>query len=123
MTTNQTSAFDRFNEALRGLDDQFHDMREQFDERRQSLERDVRQRAEEVQTQVRKSSLYKRATRARRDWEEQVDRTRTSLYDVFGLATKSEVDRLNRKLNTISRKLNDLTKEFKREGDEEIEGA
>jgi hypothetical protein len=33
------------------------------------------------------------------------------VYGVFGIASKSDVDRLNRKLNQLSRKLSDLTKE------------
>ena len=53
--------------------------------------------------------------------EEQVDKARASLYDVFGLASKSDVDKLNRKLNQISRKLNELAKEPKADSKEALE--
>jgi len=109
----ESTGFDRFNDALRSLDDQIQDLREQFDDRRKGIEKEVRQRADDVQSQLKKNPLYKRAERARKDWEEQIDKARSSVYDVFGLATKSDIDKLNKKLNTISRKLTDLAKEAK----------
>ena len=109
----ESTAFDRFNEALRSLDDQIQDLREQFDDRRKGLEKDFRKRADDVQTQLRKNTVYKRAEQARKDWEGQIDKARTGVYDLFGLATKSDIDKLNKKLNTISRKLTDLSKEAK----------
>ena len=109
----ETTAFDRFNDALRGLDDQIQDLRGQFDDRRKGLETDLRQRADEVQSQIKKSNLFKRADETRKQWEEQVDKARASVYDVFGLASKSDLEKLNKKLNSISRKLTDLSKEAK----------
>ena len=109
----ESTAFDRFNEALRSLDDQIQDLREQFDDRRKGLEKDLRKRADDVQTQIKKNPIYKRADQARKDWEGQIDKARASVYDLFGIATKSDIDKLNKKLNTISRKLTDLSKEAK----------
>jgi len=109
----ESTGFDRFNDALRNLDDQMQDLREQFDDRRKDIEKEVRQRADDVQSQLRKSPLYRRAEQVRKDWEEQISSARSSVYDVFGLATKSDIDKLNKKLNTISRKLTDLAKEAK----------
>ncbi len=110
MATSQT-AVDRFNEAIQSLDEQLQGLREQFDDRRKEFETDLRKRADKVQSEVQKSALYKRATQARKEVTDQVDKARESLYDVFGIASKADVDKLNRKLSSISRKLNDLSKE------------
>ena len=115
MAASQTTPFDRFNDALRTLDDQIQDLRGQFDDRRKDLEKDLRSRAKDIQAQVSKSDLYKRATRVRDDWEDQADQVRGRFYRVFGLATKSDIEKLNKKLNSISRKLSDIAKEAKEE--------
>ena len=110
MATTQTP-IDRFNEALKSLDEQLQGVRDQFDERRKEFEADLRKRAQKVQSDVKKSALFQRVDRARRGVEDQVEKTREAIYDVFGIASKSDVDRLSRKLSSISRKLNDLAKD------------
>ena len=47
---------------------------------------------------------------ARKNVEDRVERGREQIYDVFGLASKAELQRINRKLNLISKKLNELTR-------------
>ena len=111
MAEVSTNGFDRFNEALRGLDDQLQDMRDRFDERRQDVEKRLKGFRKDVETQLRKSDLYRRVEQVRKDVEEQVETRREQVYDVFGIASKAEVDRLNRKLNAISKKLNELAKD------------
>ncbi|MFQ5512801.1 MAG: hypothetical protein ACE5FG_00070 [Myxococcota bacterium] len=111
MAETQTTGFDRFNEALRNLDEQLHELRERFDDRRKRVEGEVRKRAERIQTDLRKSTVYKRAEEARRGLEDRVERARTQVFDAFGLATKADIARLNRKLTTISKKLSELTRE------------
>ena len=111
MAEANANGFDRFNEALRNLDDQLQELRERFDDRRKKTEKRVREFRKDVETQLRKSPIYRRAERVRKDVEEQVESTRDQLYDAFGIASKSEVDKLNRKLSAISKKLNELAKE------------
>ncbi len=36
-------------------------------------------------------------------------RGRTQLFEVFGIASKSEIDKINRKLNKLSKKLNEFS--------------
>ena len=40
-----------------------------------------------------------------------MDRGRLQLYEVFGIASKSEIQKLSRKLNTLSKKLSEFTRE------------
>ena len=111
MATTQASGFDRFNEALRNLDDQLQTLRDRFDDRRKQLERQFRRRADRLQDDIRTSTAFKRAERARKDVGDAVEKARDQVMEVFGLATKSDIERLSRKLNTLSKKVNELSKE------------
>ncbi len=111
MSSTQASGFDRFNETLRNLDHQLQDLRGRFDTRRKRFESKVRKQADRVQTDLRKSTVYKRAEQARKDIEGTLERTRSTIFEAVGLATKADVEKLNRKLNVVARKLSELTKE------------
>jgi hypothetical protein len=111
MARAHANAFDRFNDALRGLDDQLQELRERFDERRDSIRSEIRKQTDRIETQLRKSALYRRAEEVGKDLVDQVDQARSQLYDVIGVASKSEVDKINKKLSAISKKLNDLAKD------------
>ena len=91
----QTTPFDRFNDALKSLDDQIQELREQFDGRRKDLEKDLRERASSVRGQLEQSNLYKRAESARRQVEDRVERACVGVYESIGLATKADIDRLS----------------------------
>ena len=105
------SGFERLNDAFRNLDDQLQELRERFDDQLRRVENSWKERRGEIGAQVRKTALFRRGERVRKDFEEQVDRRRSSLYDAFGLASKSEIQKLSRKLNTLSKKLNELASE------------
>lgn len=109
MAQTRSSGFDRFNDALKSLDEQLQDLRERFDHQRKKLERDVRKRAEKLQSRVQESDLYKRAETARKDLESRVDSSRSQIYDVFGIASKHEIEKLNRRMNKISKQLSELS--------------
>ena len=111
MSQARANGFDRFNDALKSLDEQLQEVREGFEERRKRFETELKKRRESIETRVRKTELFKHAERVRRDVEEQVESSRSQLYDAFGIASKSEIDKLHKKLNTISRKLNELSRE------------
>jgi polyhydroxyalkanoate synthesis regulator phasin len=101
MAHTRTSGFDRFNDALKSLDEQLQDLRERFDHQRH--------RAEQLQERVQGSDLYKRAEQGYKDLGSRVDETRTQIYDVFGIASKAEVDKLHKRLNKISKQISDLS--------------
>ena len=111
MAQTHASGFDRFNEVLRSLDDQLQELRDRFDTRRQKVESEFRKRRDRIEEDVRDSSLFQRADEVRKDLGGRVERGRDQLYGVFGLASRAEVQKLNRKLNSISKKVNELAKE------------
>ena len=93
MAHARSSGFDRFNDALKSLDEQLQDLRERFDHQRHRVEREVRKRAEK--------SFGEIGTRA--------DEARSQIYDVFGIASKAEVEKLHKRLNKISKQIHDLS--------------
>ncbi len=105
----RTTSFDRFNDALKSLDEQLQDLRERFDHGRQRVEKEVRKRAEAAAERIQETDLYKRADKLRKDVETRVDESRTRIYDVFGIASKSEVEKLHKRLNKISKQITDLS--------------
>ncbi len=111
MAEPSNSGLERLNDAFRNLDDQLQELRERFDDQLRRAENSWNERREELRSQVSKTALYKRGEQMRKDLEEQVDRGRAQLYEVFGIASKSEIQKLSRKLNTVSKKLNELARE------------
>lgn len=109
MAHARATGFDRVNDALKSLDEQLQDLRERFDHQRQRVEREVRKRATQLQERIQDSEIYKRADQARKDIETRVDETRSQIYDVFGIASKSEVEKLHKRLNKISKQIHDLS--------------
>ena len=111
MAELRESGFERFNDALRGLDDQLQDLRDRFDTRRRKVEKELGKRRDRVRNELRGTSVFQRAEKVRKDIEDRVERGREQIYDVIGLASKAEIQRLNRKLNTVTKKVNELAKE------------
>jgi hypothetical protein len=109
MAHARSTGFDRFNDALKSLDEQLQDLRERFDHQRHRVEREVRKRAEQVQERIQDSDLYKRAERGYKEIGDRVEETRSQIYDVFGIASKAEIEKLNRRLNKISKQIHDLS--------------
>jgi len=109
MAQIRSSGFDRFNDALKSLDEQLQDLRERFDHQRRRVEREVRKRAERLQTRVQETDLYKRAETVRKDLGERAETGRSQIYDVFGIASKHEIEKLNKRMNKISKQLTELS--------------
>jgi len=111
MAQASTSAFDRFNDALRGLDDQIQELRERIAERRKTFRAEFRKQTGRLEQTLRKSTLYRRAEQAGKDLSETVDQSREQIYGVFGIASKAEVEKLHRKLAHLTKRLNDIAKD------------
>jgi chromosome segregation ATPase len=109
MATARSNGFERFNDALKSLDEQLQDLRERFDHQRQRVEREVRKRAEQLQERVQETELFKRAEQGYKDIGSRVEETRSQIYDVFGIASKAEIEKLNKRLNKISKQITDLS--------------
>ncbi|MEE9280552.1 MAG: hypothetical protein V3V67_10290 [Myxococcota bacterium] len=111
MAEASNRGFERLNDALRNLDDQLQELRERVDDQVKRFESKLQERREELRVQLSKTGLVKRTRQVRKDIEEQVEQRRGQLYDAFGIASRSEIQKLDRKLNTISKKLNELARQ------------
>jgi len=105
----RTTSFDRFNDALKSLDEQLQDLRERFDHGRQRVEKEVRKRYERAAERIQDTDLYKRAEKLRKEVETRVEEGRSQIYDVFGIASKQEIKKLHKRLNKISKQIADLS--------------
>ena len=111
MPQAQGNVFDRFNDTLKNLDGQLQELRDRFDDQRKKVEGQVGQQREKLESQIRESALYRRGEQVAQDVGEQLERGRAQLFEVFGIASKSEIDKINRKLNRISKRLNEFAKQ------------
>jgi polyhydroxyalkanoate synthesis regulator phasin len=110
MATPETNGFERINEVFRSLDDQLADWRERFEDGRKKVENEIRKRGEGVADQV--GSEFRKATeQVRREIEGELEKRRSQVLDLIGIATKSDLDKLSKRINAISRRLSTLTKE------------
>ena len=96
MAQTRSSGFDRFNDALKSLDEQLQDLRERFDQQRRRVEREVRKRAEKLQTRVQETDLYKRAEGAEQDprcGSRSISADRLAIAAVPGIPARASVYR------------------------------
>ncbi len=110
---------DRFNTAFERIDEERLRLQKQIRARRKSFEKQVtsgrrdfekrtRKQVKRLRTELRRYPVVKRVERlqadARRQIEENVDR----LLSLLPIASRSDLQRIDRKLERISRKLKDL---------------
>ncbi len=105
------SSFDRLNEALQSLDEQVQELRTRFDDGRHKVEDEFQKRREKFEKQFRATPFFRQVARVRREVDHQVGQTRDQIFESFGIARREDLDKLHRKVNLLSRRLGDLTRE------------
>ncbi|MBW2541366.1 MAG: hypothetical protein JRF15_04675 [Deltaproteobacteria bacterium] len=106
----------RINEAVKFVDDEFQRIQRELNARRKSLEKDftarrkkvekrTRKEMKRIQSEFKKNPIVKRADAARKDVTKQVESRVDSLLGLMQIAPRSEVQRLNKKLTTMNRRL------------------
>ena len=92
----------------KNLRSQRKDLEKRFEKTRTKLEKQTRQRVNRALTEIRKRPVYKRLETARKDVGKRVDQGVENLLGAFGVASRSQVQRLDRKLNQMNKKLREL---------------
>jgi hypothetical protein len=92
----------------KNLRSQRKDLEKRFEKSRTRLEKQTRQRVNRVMTDVRKRPAYKRLESVRKDVGKRVDEGVENVLGAFGVASRSQVQRLDRKLNQMNKKLREL---------------
>ncbi len=117
----------RIDEAVQFFDDEWQRIQKQLSARRKSLEKEfasrrktvekrTRKELKRIQSELKKSPLYKRADSTRKDVAKQVETRVDSLLERMQIASRSDVARINRKLNTLNRRLKAIEESRKTNG-------
>lgn len=112
---------DRINDAFKSVDTEFQRVQKRLNTRRRSLEKELSTRRKDVEkrtrkgvkrlrTELRKNPVFKRAEKLQKDVTKQMESTVDDLLGLFQIASKSDLDRIDRKLNQLSRRLKEFEK-------------
>jgi ABC-type transporter Mla subunit MlaD len=121
----QASVFDqgidRVQSTLKDLDREMQRVRRELSKRRRSLTRDLRSRRQSLErraerqlrrlrTELRRNPAYKRAEALQADARRRVERQVDQLLGAFPLASKNEIESLERKVTRLTRRVRELEK-------------
>jgi polyhydroxyalkanoate synthesis regulator phasin len=106
----------RIHEAVQFLDDEFQRVQKELKERRKSLEKEfaskrktvekrTRKELKRFQLELKKNPVVQRAEAVRKDVTKEVETRVDSLLGLMQVASRSDVQRLNKKLTTLTRRL------------------
>jgi hypothetical protein len=106
---------DRVRAAFGSLEDEFGRVQRRVRARRRDLEKqlksgrkDLEKRTRKLRTEVLASSTVKRLDNVLRDAQQQLTDTADNLLRMLQIASRSDVERIDRKLSQISRKLREI---------------
>lgn len=117
---------DRVQDALKSADKEFQRFQRRVRTRRRTIERriqtqrksleknlekqakSIEKQAQKQIQQIRKNDLVKRAETLGKDVQSRIESGLESVLSIFQIASKSDIRRVDRKLNRISKKLKEL---------------
>ena len=117
----------RINEAVQFVDDEFQRVQKELSARRKSLEKEfaskrktvekrTRKELKRIQSELKKNPIVKRADAVRKDVTKQVETRVDSLLGLMQVASRSDVQRINKKLTTLNRRLKAIEESRKTNG-------
>ena len=106
----------RIDEAVQFFDDEFQRIQKELSARRKSLEQEftskrktvekrTRKELKRIQSELKKSPIVKRADAVRKDVTKQVETRVDTLLARMQIASRSDVQRINKKLTALNRRL------------------
>jgi hypothetical protein len=106
----------RINEAVQFFDDEFQRIQKELSARRKSLEKEfkstrktvekrTRKELKRIQSELKKNPIMKRADAVRKDVTKQVETRVDTLLELIQVASRSDVQRINKKLTALNRRL------------------
>ena len=110
--SDQTSfvgeGIDRVQEAFQSVGDEFERLQDQLDERRKDFEAQTQKRVKKIRKDLRKRPLVKRAESFRRDATKQIEQGVEGFLNMLQIASSSDMKKLDRKLNSINKRLKEI---------------
>ena len=118
---------DRFNEARERIDDEIHRLQKDLRARRRKLERQFtsgrknfekrsRKHVRQLRTELRKNMLVQRAENLRAKAERRIEDTLESVLSTLGIASKQDLQRIDRKITKLNKKLREVELARKSDG-------
>jgi hypothetical protein len=119
---------DRFNAAFESLGDEVERLQREFQSRRKSFEKQLtdgrkkfekqtRKQVNRIESEFRKNPLVKRAEELRSDVAKQIEDGAGRLLSALQIASKNDLQRVDRKLNQLTRKLKEIERARKSNGE------
>ena len=113
---------DRLSDAFRSIDDEFQKVQKKVNQRRKTiekrlkserrgLEKRTRKEVKRIQGELRKNPVLKRVESFNKDVAKQVEARIDDVLSAFKIASKSDLQRVDRKLNQIGRRLKEVEKD------------
>ena len=110
---------DRINEAFRSIDGEFqrvqkdlsarrNSIEKRFKKNRKTIEKQSRKEVNRLRAEFRKSPAVKRAETLRKDINKQLESGMDNILGLFQIASKSDMGRIDRKLNALSRQIKEI---------------
>ena len=117
----------RIDEAVQFFDDEFQRVQKELSKRRKSLEKEfatkrktverrTRKELKRIQSELKKNPIVKRADAVRKDVTKQVEIRMDALLERMQIASRSDVQRINKKLTTLNRRLKTIEDSRKTNG-------
>jgi archaellum component FlaC len=107
---------DRLNDAFHSIDDEFQRVQKQLNTRRRSVKKRTRKELNRLQSELKKSPLVKRAKSLQKDLTKEVEASMDSFLGLIRVASKSDVERIDKRLATLNRHLKEVAKTRKTNG-------
>jgi phage-related minor tail protein len=117
----------RINETVQFFDDEFQRVQKELGARRKALEKEfatrrktvekrTRKELKRIQSELKKNPIVKRADAVRKDVTKQVETRVDSLLGLMQVASRSDVQRIDKKLTTLNRRLKAIEDKRKTNG-------
>ena len=118
---------ERLNDALHSIDDEFQrvqkglntrrrSVEKQFNSKRKSVEKRTRKELNRFQSELKKNPYVKRAKSLRKGLTKEVESSVDSFLGLIRVASKTDVERIDKKLTTLNRQLKEIEKVRKTNG-------
>jgi hypothetical protein len=99
---------DRVETAFENIEKEYKRLQKRADKRRRDFEKRAERQIKRVQTEIRKNPVVKRVDAIRTDARKTVEGQVQSLLGGLRIATRSDVQKLDRKITQLNKKLRDL---------------
>jgi len=110
-TTTVEDGRERIQTMFRSVEDEFEKLQKKVDKQTKRFRKTTEKRVKRVRSELDKMPLYKQAQSFRKDTNKQVEKGVDQILSALNIATRTDVKKLDRKLNQINKKLKELSAE------------